>query len=286
MKRKELEIALEQVDVFQDPKIHREQYPTGGTLASHMLFDICETYDDIDDKFVLDLGCGCGVLAIGASIMGAGRVIAADIDSEALDIAAQNLVDYELDTDIDLVQFDVVQFLHGKTMEEMLSEMEGSFTSSSSNSRRRDNRGKQGRKSNKGKGNRKGSKSSTSDGIDFNSLILDEEQFKEYAGKSIRNGMRRKTFDTVIMNPPFGTRNKGIDMLFLQAAFELSKGTVYSLHKSSTREFIRKRATEWGANCDVMAQMNYSLPKSYSFHKEKVKVIEVDLWRFDVSEIE
>jgi len=42
--------------------------------------------------------------------------------------------------------------------------------------------------------------------------------------------------DTTVMNPPFGTRNKGIDLVFLKKAIELSKVSVYSLHKSSTRE--------------------------------------------------
>ncbi|RZC32522.1 Methyltransf 26 and/or MTS domain containing protein [Asbolus verrucosus] len=44
-----------------------------------------------------------------------------------------------------------------------------------------------------------------------------------------------KLFDTVIMNPPFGTKhNGGIDMKFLQVALRLSN-VVYSLHKTSTR---------------------------------------------------
>ena len=43
-------------------------------------------------------------------------------------------------------------------------------------------------------------------------------------------------FDTVIMNPPFGTKhNVGIDMKFLQVGLDLSQDVVYSLHKTSTR---------------------------------------------------
>lgn len=45
-----------------------------------------------------------------------------------------------------------------------------------------------------------------------------------------------KYFDTVIMNPPFGTKNNaGIDMEFLEVAVRLAKTAVYSLHKTSTR---------------------------------------------------
>ena len=54
-------------------------------------------------------------------------------------------------------------------------------------------------------------------------------------------------FDTVIMNPPFGTKhNKGLDMVFLQRAIMMSRYAVYSLHKTSTREHILKKAEDWG----------------------------------------
>lgn len=49
--------------------------------------------------------------------------------------------------------------------------------------------------------------------------------------------------DTVIMNPPFGTKIKGADMQFLRAACSLGPQQIYSLHKSSTRTHIHKVAT-------------------------------------------
>jgi hypothetical protein len=49
-----------------------------------------------------------------------------------------------------------------------------------------------------------------------------------------------KTFDTVVTNPPFGTRCKGADMVFLKAAIGHCTTAVYSLHKTSTRQvFLR-----------------------------------------------
>ncbi|KRX96885.1 WW domain-containing protein, partial [Trichinella pseudospiralis] len=46
-----------------------------------------------------------------------------------------------------------------------------------------------------------------------------------------------KAFDTVIMNPPFGTkRNSGVDMEFLKCAINMAKTSVYSMHKTVTRE--------------------------------------------------
>lgn len=94
----------------------------------------------------------------------------------------------------------------------------------------------------------------------------------------------RKAFDTVVMNPPFGTKkNAGMDMKFLQAALNLSRTAVYSLHKSSTRDFIQKKATELGAKAELFATLRYNIDSSYKFHKKASVDIEVDCWRFDVS---
>uniref|UniRef100_A0A7N0TIX4 Methyltransferase-like protein 5 n=1 Tax=Kalanchoe fedtschenkoi TaxID=63787 RepID=A0A7N0TIX4_KALFE len=53
---------------------------------------------------------------------------------------------------------------------------------------------------------------------------------------------RGQIIDTVVMNPPFGTRRKGADMDFLQRALEIASGAVYSLHKTTTREHIKRAA--------------------------------------------
>ncbi|DBB01542.1 TPA: hypothetical protein ACH3X1_000191 [Trebouxia sp. C0004] len=92
--------------------------------------------------------------------------------------------------------------------------------------------------------------------------------------------------DVVIMNPPFGTRRKGADLEFLRAAFQISKGSVYSLHKSSTRQYIEKIAMQQlkAKSAEVLAQLRYDLPPTFAFHKQKSRDIEVDLWRFEVSE--
>lgn len=46
----------------------------------------------------------------------------------------------------------------------------------------------------------------------------------------------RRRFDTVIMNPPFGTKqNSGLDIIFLKRAVNMTANVVYSLHKTSTR---------------------------------------------------
>ncbi|KAJ1822586.1 hypothetical protein LPJ60_001979 [Coemansia sp. RSA 2675] len=91
----------------------------------------------------------------------------------------------------------------------------------------------------------------------------------------------RGKFDTAILNPPFGTKpgNKGIDVLFLQAACAMADSAVYSLHKSSTRDYLVKRARAWGFDCQVLAELKFDVPMMYKFHKKKSVDIDVDLLR-------
>ncbi len=68
--------------------------------------------------------------------------------------------------------------------------------------------------------------------------------------------------DTVVMNPPFGTRNKGIDVLFLEKAIALKPRVIYSLHKTSTRKFLVNKVTQqWGLAIEVLAELRFDIPK-------------------------
>uniref|UniRef100_A0A1J3IEL4 Methyltransferase-like protein 5 n=1 Tax=Noccaea caerulescens TaxID=107243 RepID=A0A1J3IEL4_NOCCA len=95
--------------------------------------------------------------------------------------------------------------------------------------------------------------------------------------------LKGKIVDTVVMNPPFGTRKKGADMEFLSAAMKVASQAVYSLHKTSTREHIKRAALrDFNAkSAEVLCELRYDLPKLYKFHKRKEVDIAVDLWRFE-----
>ncbi|KAG6599459.1 rRNA N6-adenosine-methyltransferase METTL5, partial [Cucurbita argyrosperma subsp. sororia] len=94
--------------------------------------------------------------------------------------------------------------------------------------------------------------------------------------------LRGQVFDTIVMNPPFGTRRKGADMEFLSAALKLASKAVYSLHKTSTRDHIKRAAVrDYGAqSAEVVCELRYDVPQLYKFHKRKEVDIAVDLWRF------
>lgn len=85
--------------------------------------------------------------------------------------------------------------------------------------------------------------------------------------------------DTIIMNPPFGTRNRGADIAFLETALTLAN-TVYSLHKTSTRKHVILAAEKLGAKAYPLATIKYPLPKSYSFHTRQNQDIAVDFFKF------
>lgn len=58
--------------------------------------------------------------------------------------------------------------------------------------------------------------------------------------------------------------------------------SVYSLHKSSTRAHIaRKAEKQWEVGAEVVAQLRFDIPQMYRFHKRESVDVEVDLWRFD-----
>lgn len=103
MKQRKLEILLEKVKGFNSPDPALEQYATPAVLAAEVLH-FAFMNGDLEGS-VFDLGCGTGVLAIGAKILGASEVTGFDVDQKALDIARDNAD--MMDVDIGLVRSDI-----------------------------------------------------------------------------------------------------------------------------------------------------------------------------------
>ena len=85
-KKRHLEMMLQEIPPHKSPKVHLEQYTTPSNIASDILWN-AYSFGDIEDKKVVDLGCGTGIFAIGAALLGAREVIGVDIDPEAVEIA-------------------------------------------------------------------------------------------------------------------------------------------------------------------------------------------------------
>jgi putative methylase len=86
MKQRQLEIILQQLPKPTKPNPHLEQYTTPATIAADVIFT-AYNWGDIQDKVVVDLGCGTGILATGAFLMGAEKVQGYDIDPNVIAIA-------------------------------------------------------------------------------------------------------------------------------------------------------------------------------------------------------
>ena len=81
--------------------------------------------------------------------------------------------------------------------------------------------------------------------------------------------------DFVVMNPPFGTRSKDhMDYEFVQKGLQFAD-KVFSLHKSTTREFWQKKV-DWKVNI-LNQDIKFPIGQEFKFHKKEVQIILVDL---------
>ncbi len=71
------------------PSASLEQYCTEPDTAAAILFDAAMK-NDVAGKSVADLGCGTGIFAIGAVMLGASSATGIDIDAESVKIARYN----------------------------------------------------------------------------------------------------------------------------------------------------------------------------------------------------
>jgi putative methylase len=74
---------------FDDPRAPLEQYRTPPELAAHLIH-LADLREDIEDRTIVDLGCGTGMLALGAALRGPERAIGLDIDPGPLRTAREN----------------------------------------------------------------------------------------------------------------------------------------------------------------------------------------------------
>lgn len=104
MRKNELERVLQGIPPHRRPKASLEQYSTPAAIAADVLY-IAHSFGDIEGRRVVDLGCGTGIFAIGAALLGASSVIGVDVDEEAIEDARVNA--HALGIDIELRVQDV-----------------------------------------------------------------------------------------------------------------------------------------------------------------------------------
>ncbi|MBQ9024979.1 MAG: methyltransferase [Methanobrevibacter sp.] len=197
-RKKHLEMRIQSVLPHPNPKVELEQYSTPSIIASDLLWNAL-SLGDIEDRNVLDLGCGSGIFAIGSALLGAKHSTGIDIDEESINLAFENAKNVGMDN----VEFSV-----------------GDVLSLSS---------------------------------DFDA-------------------------DTIFQNPPFGSQkhaDKGIDVKFVEKAYELSPNVLYSFHMASTEEFLINFYHDLSFEITHIFRYSFPIPKIYDFHTKESRDVDV-----------
>ena len=187
---------------FDDPRADLEQYRTPPELAAHLVHT-ADLQGDIEGKTVVDLGCGTGMLALGAALRVPRLVVGLDIDPAPLATAREN--------ERRIATSSAVSWVRGDATEAP--------------------------------------------------LCPDSET-------------------TVVMNPPFGaqTGNEHADRAFLATAADIADVS-YSIHNADSVDFVEAFAGDNGGEVTHAFQAEFDLPKSFEFHEEETRHIDVEVFR-------
>jgi putative methylase len=85
-------------------------------------------------------------------------------------------------------------------------------------------------------------------------------------------------FDTVIMNPPFGTKQRHLDKVFLRKAIQIGR-VAYSIHKSATREYILGYLKRCGCKVNAIHEYTLDIPRMFEHHRKRRHFVKVDSYR-------
>lgn len=86
--------------------------------------------------------------------------------------------------------------------------------------------------------------------------------------------------DVVIQNPPFGTKTRHADKVFIEKAFETAK-VIYSFHKLVSVEFVRKIAEDHKFEVTHLFRFSFPLKRTQMFHRKRIHRIDVGCWRLE-----
>ena len=103
--KRALERELAELEGFEEPRVELEQYPTPADLAANLLH-LADLQGDLAGRTVVDLGAGTGILAIGAALRSAGRVVGVERDGDALAVARRNASRVEPAAAVDWIRGD------------------------------------------------------------------------------------------------------------------------------------------------------------------------------------
>ncbi|MDD9953104.1 MAG: METTL5 family protein [Candidatus Woesearchaeota archaeon] len=86
--------------------------------------------------------------------------------------------------------------------------------------------------------------------------------------------------DTILQNPPFGTRNEHADTQFLEQALRLAP-LVYSFHKTTTKEHISRIAKQHNAKITNQADFDFPLKQTMAHHKKTIERVAISCFTIE-----
>ena len=106
-RKKHLEMRIQSIPPHPKPKVELEQYSTPSIIASDLLWNAL-SFGDIENKNILDLGCGCGIFSIGSALIGASSAVGVDIDEDSISLAREYSEKIGLDN-VDFIASDICE---------------------------------------------------------------------------------------------------------------------------------------------------------------------------------
>jgi len=195
VKKVQLERVLESLDPLPHPAPSAEQYPTPPGVAAEVAY-IAHAKGDVAGRSAVDLGCGNGVLAIAANLLGAYRVVGVDSDPAALGVARRNAERARVDIEWRLAD---VRAVH-------------------------------------------------------------------------------EPFETVFMNPPFGSQRRHADRPFLDAALASGR-VVYTFLNAKSESFVRRHVESNGGSLTDGSLYAFPIRHTCPFHRAELRHVDVVLYR-------
>jgi len=89
-------------------------------------------------------------------------------------------------------------------------------------------------------------------------------------------------FETVFMNPPFGSQRRHADRPFFDTALAWGD-VVYAFLNARAEAYVRQRIESGSAKVTDRLPYAFPIPHTFDFHREEVRRIDVVLYRFEVA---
>jgi putative methylase len=95
-------------------------------------------------------------------------------------------------------------------------------------------------------------------------------------------GRYRDSFDTVLMNPPFGAQTHHADRPFLDVSMAVGR-IIYTFLNANTEDFVRRRFESSGARITDRLEYRFPITHMFPFHRDEVRAQPILLFRVEVA---